>query len=488
MSSLEKYFHTFRTNIIGINDKITTWLGDKDLIYADWTASGRLYEPIERRICEKFGKYVANTHSVTSYTGATMTIAFEKAQSIIKSHVNANDHDCLVMVGSGMTSAVAKFQRILGLKVPCKIKPYLTFDPNEKPLVIVTHMEHHSNQTSWLETMADVQIISPDENGHPDLNYLVSILDKYKDRKIKIASITSCSNVTGIRTDYHKIAKIMHKHGGYCFVDFACSAPYVDINMHPADEDECLDAIFFSPHKFLGGPGSPGALIFNDKLYQNITPDEPGGGTVDWTNPWGHHRFYEQIELRESGGTPNFLGTIKAALAIQLKEEMGPDKIKSREDELTHYFFDRMSEISNLRILESKNRDRQSIFSFVIEDCHYNLVVRLLNDYYGIQSRGGCSCAGTYGHYLMNIDQDFSKAVTDSMDSGNYSLKPGWVRVSLHPTNTDQEIEIICNAISEIAAKHKSLSNGYNYDSNENLYNNINDNGSIHRLVDELFA
>lgn len=251
-----------------------------------------------------------------------MTLSYMKAKKIIKQHVRANENDAIIGTGSGMTGAMLKLQRMLGFKVPSRLRKFLKIPDEQRPIVFITHMEHHSNHTTWLETIADVEIIDADENGLVDPGSLEHLLEKYSDRKIKIASVTSCSNVTGIFTPYHKIAEIMHRYNGWCFVDFACSAPYININMHPLNPLEKLDAIFFSPHKFLGGPGSSGILIFDRNLYDShFSPDQPGGGTVKWTNPWGEHSFYEDVELREDGGTPPFLQTIKAALAVKLKEQ-----------------------------------------------------------------------------------------------------------------------------------------------------------------------
>lgn len=277
---LETYFAPFRENIIGQNQTFISPFGEQNIIYTDWTASGRLYRPIEDKILNDFGPYVANTHTETSFTGATMTLAYHKARHIIKAHVNASKEDVLITAGSGMTGVINKFQRILGLRIPESFKNNTKISKNLKPVVFITHMEHHSNQTSWEETIADVEIIPCQETGLVCFDSFKKLLEKYKERPYKIASVTACSNVTGITTDYHKIAKIIHKVGGLCFVDFACSAPYVAIDMHPdGDEEAGLDAIFFSPHKFLGGPGSSGVLVFNKKLYHNTVPDNPGGGT-----------------------------------------------------------------------------------------------------------------------------------------------------------------------------------------------------------------
>ncbi|MCK6543397.1 aminotransferase class V-fold PLP-dependent enzyme [bacterium] len=467
---LEEYFQKFRTNTIGHDLTVQTPYGTQHIVYADWVASGRLYRPIEEQLLSRFGPYVANTHTETTTTGTTMTHAYHEAKAIIKGHVNAAPNDVLIFAGSGMTGAVAKFQRILNLRIPEKFSGRISVPEAERPVIFVTHMEHHSNHTSWLETIADVELVGRDEKGLVDLNDLSRLLERYKNRPMKIASVTACSNVTGIQTPYHDIAKIMHQNGGYCFVDFACSAPYVPINMHPADTDARLDAIYFSPHKFLGGPGTPGVLIFNAQLYGNKIPDQPGGGTVTWTNPWGEHKYFQDIEIREDGGTPPFLQAIKAAMAIRLKETMDPSRMMAREEEMLPRVFQVLRQAPGLHILADHVEHRLGIISFYIDGLHYNLGVKLLNDRFGIQVRGGCSCAGTYGHYLLNVTREFSKRITDEIDHGDMSEKPGWIRLSLHPVMTDQEVDFILRAISDVASHHKTWSKGYVYDGSANEF------------------
>ncbi|MEQ8713909.1 MAG: aminotransferase class V-fold PLP-dependent enzyme [Cyclobacteriaceae bacterium] len=468
--SLEEYFLPYREKVIGQNETITTPYGQKPLIYADWTASGRLYRPIEDILLNKVGPFVANTHTETTTTGTLMTNAYHDAQQVIKRHVNAGPDDLLIAEGSGMTGVVNKFQRMLGLRVPERFSDRIVIEEAERPVVFISHMEHHSNHTSWLETIADVENIMPDEEGLLDYDYILGLLDKYRTRKRKIASITACSNVTGIETDYHRVAKIMHQHGGLCFVDFACSAPYVAIDMHPKDEEARLDAIYFSPHKFLGGPGAPGILIFDKQLYTNKIPDEPGGGTVVWTNPWGGHKYLDDIEAREDGGTPPFLQTIKAALAVKLKEDMGVERMMEREHEMLGALLPAMKSIEGLKLLADHCEERLGVISFYIEHLHFNLVVRLLNDKFGIQTRGGCSCAGTYGHYLLNINQETSKSITDQIDGGGLSEKPGWVRLSIHPIMTNEEIDYIINALKEVTLEGQKWSEDYVYDFKRNEF------------------
>jgi len=466
--SLEHYFSHFREKIIGINQTFNSPYGEKSLVYCDWTASGRLYGPIEDKLTHQFGPFVANTHTETSTSGGAMTLAYHEARKIIKSHVNANENDVLITTGSGMTGVINKFQRILGLKVVENLKAHTIIPDEIRPIVFISHMEHHSNQTSWLETIADVEIVPCDEHGLLCLKEFEKCIKKYEHRTIKIASITSCSNVTGIKTNYHKVAKLIHQYNGLCFVDFACCAPYVKINMHPKEEDEYLDAIFFSPHKFLGGPGSAGVLIFNKKLYKNTVPDNPGGGTVSYTNPWGQHDYFDDVETREDGGTPAFLQTIKIALSIQLKEKMSTQKIKEREDEINATVFTTLEQLKGVRILAPNHKKRLSIFSFYFEKHHFNLVVKLLNDRFGIQTRGGCSCAGTYGHFLLNVNQETSNKIKNQILEGCNTKKPGWVRLSLHPTITTKELIFICDSLKELSEKIEVWASDYLYDPSKN--------------------
>ena len=454
---LESYFGQFKQHIFGEYHPIRTPYHDSiRVLYTDWTASGRMYGPIEDRLRNEIWPLVANTHTDTNDTGSAMTYAYHKAQQIIKKHVGASCRDILISSNSGMTGVVNKFQRILGLKIHESFQDQIEIPEEERPIVFITHMEHHSNQTSWIETIADVKIIPPNEHGLVCPENFRSMLGQYKHRKTKIAAVTSCSNVTGIMTPYLDIAEIIHQEGGYCFVDFACSAPYIDIDMHPDDEKgRYLDAIYFSPHKFLGGPGTTGILVFNEKLYQNSVPDNPGGGTVDWTNPWGQHKYIDDIEAREDGGTPAFLQTIKAAMCMQLKEKMGVENIQKREEELLEIIFDRLEGLPNLHILAAQHKKRLGVISFYVDGLHYNVGVKLLNDRFGVQTRGGCSCAGTYGHYLLNVSPETSNSITSMINQGDCSTKPGWIRMSIHPTMTNAELHYVLDAVEALALNHR---------------------------------
>lgn len=463
MSELEQYFESFRKNIIGIDTCYESPYGSQRIVYGDWIASGRLYAPIEKKIIEEIGPFVANTHTEASETGTRMTNAYRHAHQLVKKYVNAGPDDIIITAGFGMTAVVNKLLRILGLKGCGKLAGHDCIQEKDKPVVFNTHMEHHSNQTSWYETNADVVMIDPDNELLVDIESLRKNLEKYKDREFKIGAFTACSNVTGIQTPYHEMAKIMHENGGLCFIDFAASAPYVDINMHPDDLLMKLDAIYLSPHKFLGGPGSSGVLIFDKSMYRSDVPDNPGGGTVDWTNPWGNYKYVDDIEVREDGGTPGFLQAIRVALAFELKEKMGVENILKREHELVHLAFSGLKKLPGIRILAENMEDRLGVISFYHQDIHFNLLVKLLSDHFGIQVRGGCVCAGTYGHYLLEVSYERSREITDKINHGDLSEKPGWVRWSIHPTTRNEEISYFLESLESILKNIEDWKDDYIY-------------------------
>lgn len=469
MSKLEKYFEPFRERIIGNDATFESPYGTKRIIYADWIASGRLYEPIEQKLQTQFGPYVANTHSESTLTGTLMTKAYQRSHRLIKEHVNAGPNDVILTAGYGMTAVINKLMRILSLK-GCGGADRECVKKSDRPVVFLTHMEHHSNHTSWFETTAEVVMIEPNKDMRVDLDDLKAKLELYKDRKFKIGSFTACSNVTGVKTPYNEMAKLMHEYGGLVFIDFAANAPYMEIDMHPEDPMEKLDAIFFSPHKFLGGPGASGVLIFDKAMYTAEVPDNPGGGTVDWTNPWGRYRYVDDIEVREDGGTPGFLQSIKAALALELKAKMGVENIMQREEELLEIALPGLRSIEGIEILANNVNDRLGVISFYHPEVHFNLFVKLLNDRFGVQTRGGCACAGTYGHFLLEVSYDQSEEITQKISHGDLSEKPGWVRWSLHPTTTDEEVRSILHAVKEVTLHFREWAGDYIYLSKKNEF------------------
>jgi selenocysteine lyase/cysteine desulfurase len=488
MSQLEAYFQEFRKDIIGDDTNYETAYGVKKVVYADWIASGRLHKWVEDKITHVFGPFVANTHTETSETGMRMTQAYHYAQSLIKKHVNADSDDVIIAAGFGMTAVVNKLIRILGLRSCGFISHKNCLKDGEKPVVFITHMEHHSNHTSWLETNAEVIIVPPGKGLTVDPNELRKLLEHHTERKFKIGAFTACSNVTGVHTPIFELAKVMHEFNGLIFVDYAASAPYEEVNMHPEDENAKLDGIYFSPHKFLGGPGSSGILLFDSKIYKNEIPDNPGGGTVDWTNPWNEYKYVENIEAREDGGTPGFLQLIRAALAFELKEKMGINNILQREKELLTLAFPTLRALTRVHILADTIEDRLGIISFYIVDMHFNMVVKLLSDRFGIQVRGGCACAGTYGHYLLEVSHEKSNEITNKINHGDLSEKPGWIRWSLHPTMTNQEVFDFVAAIKQIIENQTEWEQDYIYNNKINEFFHKDNPTGILQVVKDWFS
>ncbi|UJF34797.1 aminotransferase class V-fold PLP-dependent enzyme [Paenibacillus hexagrammi] len=471
MSTLEKFFQAYRNCVVGVDHRFETPYGWKKMVYADWTASGRLYGPIEKKITEIVGPFMANTHTEASAAGEMMSNWYRYARLVIKQHVNADvEQDVLLTCGSGTTGVINRFQRILGLRIPESLASQVNLADEERPLVIVTHMEHHSNHTSWLETTADVEVLEPGADGNVSLDNLRDLLEANRHRRLIIGAFTACSNVTGVCTPYSQMARLMHEYGGLCFVDFAAAAPYIHMDMHPADPMERLDAIYFSPHKFLGGPGSCGVLLFDKRLYKNRIPDTVGGGTVKWTNPWGEKAYCDDIEEREHGGTPGILQVIRTALSLKLKDQMGLKSIQEREKELLHIVWNGLKNNPQIKVLEPDQTERLGIISFYSESIHYNLFTKLLSDRFGIQARGGCSCAGTYGHYLLGIEKPDSKAITNRIDAGYLNEKPGWIRISLHPVMTNKEAEDLVHAVSQITQHTDVWKQDYLYDKKSNQF------------------
>lgn len=444
-------FADIRCGIIGNKKIIRTPYGRMNMLYADWCASGRLYEPIEAYMVQNIGPLVGNTHTDSNATGASMTHAYHAALEVVKRHVHAGPCDIVLSCGTGMTAAVNKLQRLLNLRVPEGLQGRLLLHEEERPVIFITHMEHHSNHISWLETIGEVVVLPPDANGQVSPIMLDHLLVQFRHRPLKIGAFTACSNVTGIRTPLHELAAVMHEHGGLAFADYSASAPYDNIDMHPQGQGRHLDGIYFSPHKFLGGPGTSGILVMDSRLITCRVPDQPGGGTVIWTDPWGRREYVGSVEEREDGGTPGFLQAVRSALAIKLKEEMGTQAIWQREQALLSELWPYLDAHPRIGILESRNRDRHSIVSFTVEGLHYRLVTRMLNDRFGIQARGGCSCAGSYGHYLFGIGPDVSDHIYGQIHAGYLENKPGWVRISLHPSMDAADVREIGAAVLQIA-------------------------------------
>jgi selenocysteine lyase/cysteine desulfurase len=415
----------------------------------------------------------ANTHTETSGTGLQTTRFREEARDIIRSSVGANREDhAVIFAGSGMTGAIDRLIAILGLRIPRNLDDRYGFTDRipaaERPVVFVGPYEHHSNELPWRETIADVIEIAEDADGAIDLDDLSEKLEKFSERELKIGSFSAASNVTGIVSDTGSISRLLHDRGALAFWDFAAAAPYTPIGMSPAEEEgDYKDALFLSPHKFIGGPGTPGVLVIRRALLTNEVPAVPGGGTVEYVSP-DDHRYLDDPEHREEGGTPDIVGSIRAGLVFKLKEVVGAERIRTLEHGFIRRAIESWSQNPNIQLLGSLGADRLSIVSFMIRSgertLHHNYVVALLNDLFGIQARGGCSCAGPYGHRLLHIDAETSKRFEQVIHSGCEVVKPGWVRVNFNYFISEEEFGFILAAVNLIADKGWRLLADYTFD------------------------
>lgn len=446
-----------RHSVIGSRTPISTPFGEKPLIYADYTASGRSLGFIEDIIREQVLPFYANTHTETSFTGAQTTALREQARRIIRRAVNGSSEDQVIFCGAGATAAINKLIDILNLRLPDDLSRRYDLaagiPPQDRPVVFIGPYEHHSNELPWRESIAELVVTPLDGQGQIDSRALEARLHAYADRPLKIGSFSAASNVTGVKSDVAGISALLKKHGALAFWDYAAAAPYVAIDMNG---DTPLDAVFISPHKFIGGPGTPGLLVAKKSIMQNRVPAVVGGGTVKYVTPVDH-RYIEDHERREEGGTPGIVESIRAGLVFRLQQEVGTREISRLEGEFVERALARFSACPGLTVLGERNAPRLSIVSLRFRhgerDLHYGFVVALLNDLFGIQMRGGCSCAGPYGHNLLGMDMAYSKAIETELDKGNMLFRPGWVRLNFNYFIDEDEFEYLVRAV-ELVATH----------------------------------
>jgi len=463
---------TVRTSVIGADNVVPGPFGPRRVTYADYTASGRSLSFIEEYIREVVLPLYANTHTEASGTGRQTSRFRADARKIIGRCLNTSEDYAIIFAGSGCTGAIDQLIRVLGLSVPDTLESryHLTdaIPADERPVVFIGPFEHHSNELPWRESIADVVKIGEDSDGHIDQAQLETELRRYEKRPLKIGSFSAASNVTGILSDTRGLATLLHRFGALSFWDFAAAAPYISMDVEPSDAPEAYkDAVFISTHKLIGGPQTPGLLVARRELFKNAVPTVPGGGTVSFVR-LDSHEYLADIEHREEGGTPAIVGSIRAGLVFQLKEAVGPERIRELEEGFIGRAINSWSANPSLEILGNPDADRLSIVSFVVKHggqyLHHNFVVAVLNDLFGIQSRGGCSCAGPYGHALLGIDDAHSAEISHEVGLGCEGIKPGWVRVNFNYFISETVFEFITEAVNLIATHGWKLLPWYRFD------------------------
>jgi selenocysteine lyase/cysteine desulfurase len=487
MDGPTRLIETIRRSVIGDDEAVAGPFGVRRVTYADYTASGRSLSFIEDYLRDAVLPLYANTHTESSGTGLQTTRFRAEARQIVGQAVGASDEHVVLFVGSGSTAAIDRLVHVLGLRLPAALDDRYDLQAQipaaDRPVVFIGPYEHHSNELPWRESIADVVTIPEDADGRIDLARLEAELVRHAGRALRIGSFSAASNVTGILSDTRAVSVLLHRHGALSFWDFAAAAPYVEMEMAPhrpgpdgsPDEAELdtKDAVFISPHKLIGGPGTPGVLVARRDLFRNRVPTVPGGGTVAYVNP-SEHVYLDDVEHREEGGTPAIVESIRAGLVFQLKEAVGVEAIREREETFIARAIERWRANPGLEILGNPELPRLSIVSFVVRHrgryLHHNYVVALLNDLFGIQARGGCSCAGPYGHRLLGIDLEQSHAFEREISRGCEGIKPGWVRVNFNYFLSETVADFILDAVDLVAREGWRLLPQYRFDPRSGLW------------------
>lgn len=456
VKSFEDVAAFIRQNEVGRRACVETPFGRRLMFYADLTATGRYLHFVERWI-QRIRPFYANTHTAVSSTGRITTALREKAREVVARALRAGEDDVVVFTGSGATAAINKLVGLLGFRIDEPLETAYDLSAQipaaERPVVFIGPYEHHSNELPWVESIADVVEVELDSSGRIDLEDLQRKLFAHADRPLKIGSFSAASNVTGVLSDVPAIARVLHRGGAYACFDYAAAGPYVPIDMHPADPEARIDALFLSMHKFVGGPQASGVLVAHRELFRTKRPERPGGGTVHYVSGSGRESidYVQRLDEREEGGTPAIIGDVRAGTAFLVRDMIGAERIREHEVLLARRALERLSKHPRIKLMGPLDPERLAIISFNIEDLHHDLVSALLDHLFGIQNRAGCSCAGPYGHRLLGIDYETSESFRGLIRKGIDGIKPGWVRATIPFYANDDDVEYLLSAIEFVA-------------------------------------
>ncbi|GGF60541.1 Selenocysteine lyase/Cysteine desulfurase [Mameliella alba] len=457
-----------RAGLIGEDVQIEGPFGVHPLIYADYVASGRALTQVEDFVRDRVLPYYANTHTQASFCGEYMTRLREAARGEIARLTGAGDGMSVIFAGSGSTAGI---NRIVGLlDLPSLVSA------GQRVVVLTGPYEHHSNILPWRETGAEVIEIAEAANGGVDMEDLSHALKASEDAALIVGTFSAASNVTGIVTDVDAVTRLLRAHGAFVVWDYGCAGPYCAMDMK-AGTDAQKDAIVFSPHKFPGGPGSSGVAVIRDGIARRATPTLPGGGTVSFVSPWGHV-YSNTLSAREEGGTPNVTGDIRAALALLVKEALDQEWLDKRQAELREKALNIWSQNDRIELLGQPDAQALPIFSFRVRDgqgglVHHQFFTRLLSDRYGVQARGGCACAGPYGHRLLGLGRSESDATIEALERGEETAKPGWVRLNLSALMSDTKVNSIIEAVDNLARTAPDYVKDYRVDTGTARFNAV---------------
>jgi selenocysteine lyase/cysteine desulfurase len=451
-------FASIRQRVVGEGRAVRTPYGLRRLTYLDWAASGRAFGPIEEWILGSVLPTYGNTHTETSAVGGQTTAFREEARALIKAACGCGEDDALIFCGSGATGAIHTLFACMGLTRSC-----VADEGKGDAVVLIGSMEHHSVEVAARESRAHVEVVRDCGEGGVELDHLRELCAKHRRASVLIGCFSAASNVTGRLTDVDAVAAVMHECGGVAFFDYAAAGPYVDVRMSSAGGWK--DAVFISPHKFLGGPGAPGIVIAKRHLFRNRVPAVPGGGTVLNVTPRGH-AYLRDPEHREEGGTPNIVGAIRAGLAFQLRASVGAEAILAHEQDFAAHFIEALRAEPGVEVLGDLDEPRLGIVSFIVhctvvddngrtstKALHHNFVVALLNDLFGVQARGGNSCAAPYAHRLLGVHPSDEARIDQLAHEGLHGCKPGWTRISFGWCDSEDTLAYAVACV-KIIARH----------------------------------